>query len=97
MMTRQAHDMAAMAAIVTGGGTSPGRVPSIGEAIGRLLARRGVRVAVADIHRDAAERTVETIRAEGGEAIAVIADLRREAECASVVEATVRAFGASTS
>lgn len=85
--------MAGMAAIVTGGGTSPGRVPSIGEAIGRLLARRGVRVAVADIDRDAAERTVETIRAEGGEAIAVIADLRSEAECASVVETTVQAFG----
>ena len=80
-------------AIVTGGGTSPGRVPSIGEAIARLLARRGVRVAVADIDEDAAGRTVQTIRDEGGDAIPVIADLRREADCASVVDAALEAFG----
>lgn len=85
--------MAGQVAIVTGGGTSEGRVPSIGEAIARLLAARGVKVAVVDIDAQAAGRTVETIQAEGGEAAAVIADLRGEAGCAKAVAAAVERFG----
>jgi NAD(P)-dependent dehydrogenase (short-subunit alcohol dehydrogenase family) len=73
-------------AIVTGGGASPGRVPSVGEAIARVLARQGATVAVVDIDRDAADRTVATIVDSGGRAIAIVADLRREAECARAVE-----------
>ena len=70
-------DLAGQVAIVTGGGTSPGRVASIGEAISRLQARRSARVAVVVIEEVAAARTVETIRGELGEAIALTADLRR--------------------
>jgi len=81
-------------AIVTGGGTSPGRVPSIGEAVCRLLARRGDAVAVVDISPEAADRTVATILGEGGRAAAIIADLTMEAECARAVAETVERFGA---
>jgi NAD(P)-dependent dehydrogenase (short-subunit alcohol dehydrogenase family) len=89
----EAEGIAGQVAIVTGGGTSPGRVASIGESISRLLARRGARVAVVDIDAAAAERTVETIAGEGGEAIAVTADLRRESDCAAAVAAAVERFG----
>ena len=85
--------MSGQVAIVTGGGTSAGRVPSIGEAIARLLAGRGVKVAVVDIDADAADRTVETIAGEGGEAAAVVADLRDEAGCAGAVAEVMDRFG----
>lgn len=81
-------------AIVTGGGTSPGRVPSIGEAVCRLLARRGEAVAVVDISAEAADATVATILAEGGKAVAIIADLTVESECARAVAETVERLGA---
>ena len=88
-----AEKIAGRVAIVTGGGTSPGRVASIGEAISRLLARNGARVAVVDIDAAAAAKTVEAITAEGGEAVAVTADLRQESGCAQAVEAAVAQFG----
>lgn len=81
------------AAIVTGGGSGPGRVPGIGEAVCLLLARRGHPVAVVDISEEAAARTVAAIEAEGGRAAAIIADLTREAECARAVAEAVAAFG----
>jgi NAD(P)-dependent dehydrogenase (short-subunit alcohol dehydrogenase family) len=83
----------ARVAIVTGGGTSPGRVPSIGEAVCRLLARRGCAVAVVDISPEAAERTTASIENEGGKAIAIIADLTVEADCARAVAETVERLG----
>jgi NAD(P)-dependent dehydrogenase (short-subunit alcohol dehydrogenase family) len=84
---------AGQVAIVTGGGTSAGRVPSIGEAVARLLARRGVKVAIVDIDETAAGRTVATIVGEGGEAGAIVADLRDEAGCAAAVAAALARFG----
>lgn len=80
-------------AIVTGGGTSEGRVPSIGEAIARLLAARGYGVAVVDISHEAAQKTVDTIVAAGGRAVAIAADLTKEDECARAVVDSVAALG----
>ena len=88
-----ARDLSGQVAIVTGGGTSPGRVASIGEAICRLLAQKGARVAVVDIDQAAAAKTVATIESEGGEAVAVTADLRREADCTNAVDAAATRFG----
>lgn len=81
------------AAIVTGGGSGAGRVSGIGEAICLLLARRGHPVAVVDISKESAARTVAAIEAEGGRAVAVTADLTREAECARAVADAVAALG----
>lgn len=80
-------------AIVTGGGTSPGRVPSIGEAVCRVLAERGHAVAVVDISEESARQTVATIEQAGGRAIAILADLTREADCARAVAEAVDRFG----
>lgn len=74
-------------AIVTGGGSG------IGEACSLMLAERGVRVAVADLHSEAAERVVTAIRDRGGEAIAVTVDVADPAAVEAMVEQTVHAFG----
>jgi NAD(P)-dependent dehydrogenase (short-subunit alcohol dehydrogenase family) len=88
-----AQGLAGRVAIVSGGGRSAGRVPSIGEAACRLLASRGARVAVVDIAADAAERTVAEIAATGGIARPVVADLTQEADCAETVRQTLSAWG----
>lgn len=79
--------------IVTGGATSPGRVPSVGEAIARAAAGRGARVVIADRDLDGARTTVDRIVAEGGEALAIEGDLTSEAACREVVAQTLAAFG----
>jgi NAD(P)-dependent dehydrogenase (short-subunit alcohol dehydrogenase family) len=82
-----------LVAIVTGGGTSHGPACSIGEATSRLLARRGAKVVIADIDERGGAETVRGIVAEGGEAMAVTADLSRESECQRVVAETMARYG----
>jgi len=93
MAEREAPQFEGLVAIVTGGGTSPGPAHSIGEATSLLLARRGAKVVVADINALGAADTVRSILAEGGEAIAVTADLSREADCRRVVAQAMERFG----
>lgn len=57
--------MDAKVAIVTGGGSG------LGEAIGKALARRGVKVVLSDIAVKGAERVADEITANGGTASAV--------------------------
>ncbi len=73
-------------AIVTGGGSG------IGAAAARLFAREGAAVAVVDI-AEAGEQVAASIRAEGGHAMFVRADVTQEADVAEMVAATVAAFG----
>jgi NAD(P)-dependent dehydrogenase (short-subunit alcohol dehydrogenase family) len=61
--------LAGQIAIVTGGGRG------IGQAITEALAAAGVGVAVAARSKDQLQQTVSTIRAAGGRAISVIADV----------------------
>lgn len=82
-------DFSGKVAAVTGGGVSPGRVPSVGEACSRLLAARGAKVAVIDIDRSAAEATVARIEGAGGVAIAAMADLAQEDQCRRAVQEIV--------
>ncbi len=84
--------LAGKVAIVAGGG-------AVGDGIGNgraaclLLARSGVKVLVVDLDQKLADRTVEMIKAEGGTAAALAADLTRPAECKRMVEAAVDQFG----
>jgi 3-oxoacyl-[acyl-carrier protein] reductase len=74
-------------ALVTGAGRGNGR------AIARELAASGADVAVNDLDAERADATVEAIRAAGGEAIAVAADVSDEDEVAAMVAEGREAFG----
>ncbi len=74
-------------AIITGAATGIGRATAL------LFARAGARLALADTRKDELEKTVAAVRAAGGNASAVVADLARPDDCAAVVEAAVRAAG----
>lgn len=65
----------------------------IGRAIAQMFAREGARVVVANRTADTGERTVELIRADGGEAIFVRTDVSVEAEAEALVERAVAEFG----
>lgn len=75
------------AILVTGGAGGIGRKSA------RLFAREGARVAVADVRAGGAEETAELIRSEGGEAMAIVADLTKAEDVRAMVKATVSAFG----
>jgi NAD(P)-dependent dehydrogenase (short-subunit alcohol dehydrogenase family) len=85
--------MTARTALVTGGGGRAGGPGTVGWAISRLLARHGAAVAVLDRDAVAAHRTVSQIRAAGGTAIPVIADVTIDQDCARAVAETRAALG----
>jgi 3-oxoacyl-[acyl-carrier protein] reductase len=75
-------------AIVTGGGTG------IGRGISEVFAQEGAKVAVNySRSRDEAEDTVTAIRAAGGTAIAVAADVSQDASARGLMERVVQEFG----
>lgn len=75
-------------ALVTGGGTGIGRATCI------LLAQRGVTVAVNYAHSQAeAEETVRLITAEGGQALAIQADVSQDREVRAMVESIAQQCG----
>ena len=79
-------------AIVTGAGS---RGPGLGngKATAILFAREGARVVCVDQVRERADETVELIRGEGGEAVALAADVTRAAECEAMVRAAGERWG----
>lgn len=85
---RSLLDFSGKVAIVTGSGSG------LGQGIARRFAEAGARVVV-HYHRssDGAERIVEQIRAQGGEAIRVQGDLTREQAAQELIRASVNVFG----
>ena len=73
------------AAIVVGGGQTPGQTIGNGRATAITYARAGARVLVADRDLDAAAKTVAEITAEGGDAVPFRADVTDEADIAAMV------------
>lgn len=74
-------------AVVTGAGAG------IGQACALALAREGTAVAVVDISPEQADETVARIRAAAGSALAVMADVGRNADARRMAAETVAAFG----
>lgn len=76
-------------ALVVGGGQTPGVTVGNGRATAMVFAREGARVVVADRSLEAAQETVKAISAEGGEAMAVEADITDEDQIVAMVDAAV--------
>ncbi|WP_424890294.1 SDR family NAD(P)-dependent oxidoreductase [Streptomyces sp. XH2] len=73
--------------LVTGGGTG------IGQAVALAFAREGARVVVAGRREEPLKETVAYVEAEGGEAVALTADVTRSEDVRALVEQTVARFG----
>jgi NAD(P)-dependent dehydrogenase (short-subunit alcohol dehydrogenase family) len=74
-------------ALVTGSGSGIGRTTA------QFYAREGAKVVVSDIDMDGGEETVEMIKADGGEAVLIRADVSRPEDCESLVQSTEEQFG----
>ncbi len=83
----QLFDLSGMAAVVTGGAMG------IGQAISFRLTEAGAAVMIADLDQQAANKTIEEIRARGGKAQTILADARSAADATKVMRATRDAFG----
>ncbi|SFD21340.1 SDR family oxidoreductase [Bacillus sp. UNCCL81] len=73
-------------AVVTGAGSG------MGKAIAALYAKEGAKVVVSDINVDAANSTVEEIKSNGGEAIAVMANVAHENDIQNLIDTAVDTF-----
>ena len=73
--------------IITGAGGGMGRVAAL------RFAAEGSRVVVADIQKAAAEETTSLIRAAGGEATPIAADVSVEADAKAMVDLAIATYG----
>jgi meso-butanediol dehydrogenase/(S,S)-butanediol dehydrogenase/diacetyl reductase len=83
-VTDRLHDSVA---IVTGAGSG------IGAAIAAGLAAEGAAVVVADVRADEAERQAESIRTQGGQAVAIGVEVRERSEQRAAVELATARYG----
>ncbi len=74
-------------ALVTGAGSGIGRATAL------LFAREGARVAVVDLREDAAKDTARAIEADGGQALAIRADVSVAADNEGAVSQTLTRWG----
>jgi NAD(P)-dependent dehydrogenase (short-subunit alcohol dehydrogenase family) len=74
-------------AVITGGASGQGRAAAL------LFASEGARVAVADINDAGANETVKLVEENGGEAIALLADISLRTDNEMMIEAAVDRWG----
>ena len=80
-------DLKGVRALVTGAGSG------IGKAIARRLAAGGCRVAATDVQEDRVSEVAGMIRDEGGDALAIAADVAKQEDVDRMTAETVSAFG----
>ena len=86
-LTQELFDLRGKVAVITGGGGV------LCGALSRALGKVGVKVAVLDIFTEAAEKVVQDIVADGGEAIAVHCDVLDKASIEAARDIVRGAFG----
>ena len=74
-------------AIVTGGGNG------IGKAIAMRLADEGVKVVVADLNDEAAQKVIDEIKDKGGDGLVVSCDATKPEDVDAMVQKTLDAYG----
>jgi NAD(P)-dependent dehydrogenase (short-subunit alcohol dehydrogenase family) len=79
--------LASKVAIITGAAAG------IGEAAALRFAEEGARVVVADLNQAGAQATADQIRAMGGQAVAVAADISKEEDARRITEVALESFG----
>ncbi len=79
-------------AIVVGAGSIRPGIGN-GKATAILFAKEGAKVACIDLRLEAAEETVETIKRQGGQAIAISADATKEEDAGGMVERVISEYG----
>jgi NAD(P)-dependent dehydrogenase (short-subunit alcohol dehydrogenase family) len=77
-------------ALITGGASGMGMVAS------QLFASEGAKVVLTDVDDDAGERVAGKIRADGGEATYVHADVSSESDAKAMVDTSVGTYGGLT-
>lgn len=92
-LTDEKGKLAGKVALVLGAGQTPGESIGNGRATAVLFAREGAQVVAADRDLAAAQATVDQILQEGGDAIAIAADVTNEADIVRAVETCVRQYG----
>jgi 3-oxoacyl-[acyl-carrier protein] reductase len=80
--------VAGSVAVITGGARG------IGLAIGRWLAAAGAKVVLGDVLEDAVRAAAGSIKAAGGEATAVVADVTRDEDVARLMDTAIERYGA---
>jgi NAD(P)-dependent dehydrogenase (short-subunit alcohol dehydrogenase family) len=79
--------------VVVGAGQTPGQTIGNGRATAVLFGREGAQVVAVDRDLEAAEATVSAIRSEGGNALALAADITAERDVEGFVGQTVDRLG----
>lgn len=75
-------------ALITGGGSGIGYHTAI------LFAQEGAKIAVVDVNDEGGNNTVDEIKAAGGEAVYVQADVSKAADCERMIQTVEETFGA---
>lgn len=70
-----------------------GATSGIGEATAIMLANKGIKVVVAGRRKERGEKVVEKIRADGGEAHYIFADISNEGNIRQLITETVELYG----
>ena len=70
-----------------------GAARGIGRGTAVVLAREGARLALADLSVDGARETADLIVRDGGQAIAIAADISKSADVTAMLAATLDAYG----
>ncbi|EUJ21886.1 SDR family oxidoreductase [Listeria aquatica] len=74
-------------AVVTGAASGMGKQISI------LYAKEGAKVIVADLNLEAAEKTVEEIKAAGGEGRAIVANVMKQEDVENIIDQAIEVYG----
>ena len=77
-----------LVAVITGGASG------IGESVAKDMAKAGAKVVIGDLGQEAIDRVVGEIKAAGGEAAGVVANVTSEADMAKLMDTAVEQFGA---
>lgn len=74
-------------AIITGAGSGMGRAASL------AFSKEGAKIVVVDLNEENGKKTVEEVKAQGGEAAFILTDATKGADCKAAADFAVATFG----